>query len=97
MPLPSGRAAAEGDRAQPGAGPGSPICGALILGGGLIRLAGRSDCGAWDAVFVIADGLSPVGVQLHAVPLLRACLDRLPGWTIAPVVIATQARVALGR
>ena len=52
--------------------------------------------GEWDAVFVIADGLSPVGVQLHAVPLLRACLDRLPGWTIAPVVIATQARVALG-
>jgi ethanolamine ammonia-lyase small subunit len=49
-----------------------------------------------DAVFVIADGLSPVGVQIHAVPLLRACLDRLPGWTIAPIVIATQARVALG-
>jgi ethanolamine ammonia-lyase small subunit len=52
--------------------------------------------GCWDAVFVIADGLSPVGVQLHAAPLLRACFDRLPGWSIAPVVIATQARVALG-
>jgi ethanolamine ammonia-lyase small subunit len=52
--------------------------------------------GRWDAVFVIADGLSPVGVQLHAAPLLKACLERLPGWSIAPVVIATQARVALG-
>jgi ethanolamine ammonia-lyase small subunit len=52
--------------------------------------------GPWDAVFVIADGLSPVGVQVHAVPLLHACLDRLPGWSVAPVVIATQARVALG-
>jgi ethanolamine ammonia-lyase small subunit len=52
--------------------------------------------GAWDAVFVIADGLSPVGVQLHAAPVLRASLDRLPGWSIAPIVIATQARVALG-
>jgi ethanolamine ammonia-lyase small subunit len=51
--------------------------------------------GPFDAVFVIADGLSPVGVQLHAVPLLEACLARLPGWTVA-VVIATQARVALG-
>ncbi|WP_158928286.1 ethanolamine ammonia-lyase subunit EutC [Acidisphaera sp. S103] len=52
--------------------------------------------GPWDAVFVIADGLSPVGVQIHAPPLLHACLDRLPGWSVAPIVIATQARVALG-
>jgi ethanolamine ammonia-lyase small subunit len=52
--------------------------------------------GSWDAVFVIADGLSPVGVQLHAAPFLKACLKRLPGWSIAPSVIATQARVALG-
>lgn len=52
--------------------------------------------GPWEAVFVIADGLSPVGVQLHAAPMLRACLDRLPDWTVGPVVIATQARVALG-
>ncbi len=52
--------------------------------------------GPWDAVFVIADGLSPVGVQRHAAPMLRACLDRLSGWSIGPVVIATQARVALG-
>jgi ethanolamine ammonia-lyase small subunit len=52
--------------------------------------------GPLDAAFVIADGLSPVGVQLHAVPLLRACLDRLPGWSVTPVVIASQARVALG-
>jgi ethanolamine ammonia-lyase small subunit len=52
--------------------------------------------GPWDAVFVVADGLSPVGVQLHAAPMLKACLDRLPNWSVAPIVIATQARVALG-
>jgi ethanolamine ammonia-lyase small subunit len=52
--------------------------------------------GPFDAAFVIADGLSPVGVQIHAPPLLRACLNRLPAWSIAPIVIATQARVALG-
>lgn len=52
--------------------------------------------GTWDAVFVIADGLSPMAVQLHAAPLLRACLHRLPGWSVAPIVIATHARVALG-
>jgi ethanolamine ammonia-lyase small subunit len=52
--------------------------------------------GTCDVVFVIADGLSPRGVQIHAPPFLRACLDRLADWSIAPVVIATQARVALG-
>lgn len=52
--------------------------------------------GTWDAVFVIADGLSPVAVQRHAAPLLRACLARLQGWSVAPIVIATRARVALG-
>lgn len=52
--------------------------------------------GGYDAAFVIADGLSPVGVQRHAVPLLQACLARLPGWSVAPAVIAVQARVALG-
>ena len=52
--------------------------------------------GPCDVVFVLADGLSPTGVQRHAPPFLRACFDRLADWTIAPVVIATQARVALG-
>jgi ethanolamine ammonia-lyase small subunit len=49
-----------------------------------------------DIVFVIGDGLSARAVQRHAVPLLRACLERLQGISVAPVVIATQARVALG-
>ncbi len=52
--------------------------------------------GPYDAVFVIADGLSPAGVQHQAPGLVQACLTHLPGWSIAPVVIATQARVALG-
>lgn len=52
--------------------------------------------GEWDAVFVLADGLSATAVQCHAVPLLNAALAQLPGWRIAPIVIATQARVALG-
>ena len=45
---------------------------------------------------MLADGLSAIAVQRHAPHLLRACLDRLPGWSVGPVVIATQARVALG-
>ncbi len=52
--------------------------------------------GAWDAVFVIADGLSASAIDLHAVPMIAAARARLAGWHLAPVVLARQARVALG-
>jgi ethanolamine ammonia-lyase small subunit len=53
--------------------------------------------GPFDAVFVIADGLSATGVQHQAPALLHATLHRLGKfWSVAPIVIATQARVALG-
>lgn len=52
--------------------------------------------GDHDLAFVIADGLSARAVETHAGPLLQACLARLQGWRIAPVVLAEQARVALG-
>lgn len=51
---------------------------------------------AWDVAFVVADGLSARAVEQHAPALLRACLPQLGGWHIAPVVLAAQARVALG-
>jgi len=54
----------------------------------------RSD--ASDVVFVIADGLSALAAQRHAVPLLAQTRQRLAGWTFGPVVVAEQARVALG-
>jgi ethanolamine ammonia-lyase small subunit len=60
-----------------------------------LRHEARPECG-WDAVFVVADGLSSIGVQQSAPQLLRFCRDRLKDWSLAPVVIATQARVALG-
>jgi ethanolamine ammonia-lyase small subunit len=52
--------------------------------------------GDYDAVFVIADGLSATAVAANAVPMLNAALARLTDLKIAPVVIATQARVAIG-
>jgi ethanolamine ammonia-lyase small subunit len=52
--------------------------------------------GDYDAVFVIADGLSSSAVSLNAIPMLRAALARLKDFKIAPIVIATQARVAIG-
>lgn len=53
--------------------------------------------GSGDVAFLLGDGLSAVAVQTHAVPLLAALIPRLdPALRLAPVVIATQARVALG-
>ena len=49
-----------------------------------------------DAVLVLADGLSAHATQSHAVALIRGLRPRLAGWRLAPVIIAEQARVALG-
>jgi ethanolamine ammonia-lyase small subunit len=51
-----------------------------------------------DVAFVIADGLSPLAVVRHAVPVLRLISAELvcEGWSIAPVVVAERGRVAIG-
>lgn len=45
---------------------------------------------------VIADGLSSLAPAQHAVPLLRVLIPQLTEWDLDDIVIATQARVALG-
>ena len=53
-------------------------------------------CGTVDLALVVGDGLSAIAVQRHAAPLLAALLPLLaPRLSLAPLVIATQARVAL--
>jgi ethanolamine ammonia-lyase small subunit len=53
--------------------------------------------GAWDIGVVLADGLSPRALVEHGVGLLTALVATLgERYSIAPPVIATQARVALG-
>jgi len=49
-----------------------------------------------EVLFIIADGLSSVAPLRHAVPLLQALRPSLADWRIGPVVVAEQARVALG-
>jgi ethanolamine ammonia-lyase small subunit len=49
-----------------------------------------------DVVFVIGDGLSAFAASKQAIPLLQAVRPKLNDWNIGPVVVARQARVALG-
>jgi ethanolamine ammonia-lyase small subunit len=46
--------------------------------------------------FVVADGLSSLAPTQHALPLLRILRPHLSDWDLDAIVLATQARVALG-
>lgn len=62
------------------------------------RAALDGEAGGADLALVVADGLSARAVHEGAAPLLAAFRPHAErhGWHLAPVVIATQARVALG-
>lgn len=49
-----------------------------------------------DVALVLADGLSSKAEEAHGAAMVAALSARLAGLTLAPVVIATQARVAIG-
>ncbi len=51
--------------------------------------------GEYDAVVVIADGLSAAAVEQSAVPFVEALKSNLPDWRFARVCIVEQGRVAI--
>jgi len=51
---------------------------------------------SYDIAFIIADGLSAAAVQRHAASVYKATARRLGGFSIAPVILGQQARVAFG-
>ena len=69
-----------------------PDLGGLLHPDDEVELS-TGDC---DLVFVVADGLSATAVQAHATETLFEATRGLHALTIAPLVIARQARVALG-
>lgn len=73
-----------------------PDLGRRLAADGAVALAAQR--GEYDAVFVIADGLSARAVQAHAQPVLAGTLPVLcaQGWRIAPLVIVRHGRVAVG-
>ncbi|MGV7210948.1 ethanolamine ammonia-lyase subunit EutC [Oxalobacteraceae bacterium A2-2] len=54
--------------------------------------------GGYDLAFVLADGLSALALAQNAAPLLAAVRERLAGedWSVAPLCIVRQGRVAVG-
>jgi ethanolamine ammonia-lyase small subunit len=54
--------------------------------------------GPYDATIIIADGLSARAVHRHAVVVLEGLIPKLreAAWSIAPLTIVEQARVAIG-
>jgi ethanolamine ammonia-lyase small subunit len=56
----------------------------------------RASKEAFDAVFVVADGLSALAIEENAVPFLDAAIPSFKEWRLAPIVIVEQGRVAVG-
>lgn len=52
----------------------------------------------YDLAIVIGDGLSALAIAQNARPFLRALMPSITaaGWSLAPITVALQARVALG-
>jgi ethanolamine ammonia-lyase small subunit len=58
----------------------------------------KQRAGVADIAIIVADGLSSAAIHAHAAAFLHAAKPHLArnGFRVAPVAIATQARVALG-
>jgi ethanolamine ammonia-lyase small subunit len=56
----------------------------------------RVPAGDFDAVIVIADGLSATAVHRQAPPLIAELIPQLENWRLAPICIVEHGRVAIG-
>jgi ethanolamine ammonia-lyase small subunit len=74
-----------------------PDLGRRLAPASAARLDGVATRGS-DLAIVVADGLSSAAVHAHAAPLIAALQPHVAreGWRLAEVVLARQARVALG-
>ncbi|MDF3823395.1 ethanolamine ammonia-lyase light chain EutC [Leptospira sp. 96542] len=78
-----------------------PDLGRRLHANDVPRLADAADPAGCDLLIVVGDGLSSLAVERQAAPLIEAIRAQAPHspdepWRLGPVVIATQARVALG-
>jgi ethanolamine ammonia-lyase small subunit len=75
-----------------------PDLGRILSDASKAMLAARAQpAQPYDVAIVVADGLSAGAVEAHAVPLIAHVAPRLrdDGWTLAPICIVRQGRVAV--
>lgn len=65
---------------------------------GLLSDHAQQHKAGYDLAIVIADGLSALAVQRHALPLFQRIEEQIEkdGWSLAPISLVQQSRVALG-
>ncbi len=74
-----------------------PDLGRRLDDTGLARLQALKSSAPVDLLIVVGDGLSSLAVERHVPPLLEEIRGAAPAaWRRGPVVIASQARVAIG-
>jgi ethanolamine ammonia-lyase small subunit len=56
----------------------------------------RDARGLVDLAIIVADGLSALAAERHALAVIGALLPRLASWRLAPVCVVRQGRVAIG-
>ncbi len=63
-----------------------------------LRDYAAADPGSIDVAVIVADGLSSLAVHRHTVPFLERMeeLASAEGWTLSPVILVEQGRVAIG-
>ena len=63
-----------------------------------LREHGAAHPGGVDLAIVVADGLSALAVHRHTLPFLTRLEEQMSadGWSMAPVVLVEQGRVAVG-
>jgi ethanolamine ammonia-lyase small subunit len=73
-----------------------PDLGRTLCDASRASLQARDAAAACDVAFVVADGLSALAVERHALALLDATRPLLADWRIGPASVVVQGRVAIG-
>ncbi|MFP3891487.1 ethanolamine ammonia-lyase subunit EutC [uncultured Ralstonia sp.] len=74
-----------------------PDLGRRLVEASVQQLRDVAQAGGVDVAIVVADGLSALAVHRHAAPLIARLTDdiRAEGWSMAPIVLVEQGRVAV--
>jgi ethanolamine ammonia-lyase small subunit len=73
-----------------------PDLGRVLSEAGRESLIRHSPESGFDLALIVVDGLSALAVERHAAPLITELLPHLDSWSLAPLCVVEQGRVAIG-